>query len=81
MCFHSKHGDYLQDGPPNIIYDIYHLNLNMPCQKIKVCHLLIIMLITVTLAPTAGAHFILNTIFLHIISLFKNCCFNYLKQN
>ncbi len=33
------------------------------------------------LAPTAGALFTPNTILLHIILLFKNCCFNYLKQN
>ncbi len=47
----------------------------------KVSHLLIIMLITVPLALTAGALFTLNTILLHILSLFKNYCFNYLKQN
>ncbi len=45
----------------------------------KVSDLLIIMLITVPLAPTAGALFTTNTILLHILSLFKNCCFNYLK--
>ncbi len=37
----------------------------------KVSHLLIIMLITVSLAPTAGALFNPNTILLHILSLFK----------
>ncbi len=47
----------------------------------KVSNLLIIMLITVPLAPTAGALFTPNTILLHILSLFKNCCFNYLNQN
>ncbi len=44
----------------------------------KVSHLLIIMLTTVPLGPTAGALFTPNTILLHIRSLFKNCCFNYL---
>ncbi len=43
----------------------------------KVSHLLMIMLITVPLAPTAGALFTPDTILLHILSLFKNCCFNY----
>ncbi len=37
----------------------------------KVSHLLIIMLIIVPLAPTAGALFTPNTILLHILSLFK----------
>ncbi len=52
------------------IYDIYHLNLTMSTNG-KVSDLLIIMLITVPLAQ----------ILLHILSLFKNIYFNYLKQN
>ncbi len=45
----------------------------------NVCLLLIIILITVPLAPTAGALFTPNTTLLHIRFLFKNRCFNYLK--
>ncbi len=46
----------------------------------KVKHLLIIMLIiTVHLAPTAWGF--LTQIRLHVLSLFKNGCFDYLKQN
>ncbi len=41
----------------------------------KVSHLLIIMLITVLLSPTAGELFTPNTILLHILTLFQNCCF------
>ncbi len=61
-----------------IIYDIYHLNITMSTNG-KVKNLLIIILIIVSLAPTAEALFTPNTLLLHILSLFKNCRFKYLK--
>ncbi len=79
--FHSKHSDYLYYGhrTPNIIYHLnpYHVNkwksrkrsINYPVNY------------RAPLATTAGALFTPNTILLHILSLFKNCCFNYFKQN
>ncbi len=53
---------------PNIWYlpsESNHVN------KWKVTHLLIMMLMTVPLAPTAGVRFTPNTILINIISLFK----------
>ncbi len=47
----------------------------------KVSNLLIIVLVTVPLAPTAGALFTPKTILSDILLLFKILCFNYLKQN
>ncbi len=46
----------------------------------NVCHLLIIILITVPLAPTAGALFTPNTTLLHILFLFKNVALIILNQ-
>ncbi len=60
-----------------IIYDIYNLNLIMSTNG-KVSDLLIIMLITAPLAPTAGALFTPNTILLPQIPYFY-ISFRYLK--
>ncbi len=66
-------------------YNIWYLpseSYHVMSTNEKVSLLLIIMLIIVPLAPTVGALFTPNTILLHILSLFKNCCFFvYLKQN
>ncbi len=55
--------------------DIQHMIFSLPSESnvmpTKVRHLLIIMLITVPLAPTAGVLFTPNTILFHVLSLFK----------
>ncbi len=42
---------------PSIIYDIYHLNLTMSSQQMEKSAIYYVSLITVPLAPTAGAPF------------------------